>query len=98
MTPEQKARQRIDALAFLFVPTHLCLTRCRVPALFGSVIRARREAAGLSQEALAKAAKLHRTYISMLERGERTPSLGTVLMLARALGTSMSSLVTATER
>jgi transcriptional regulator with XRE-family HTH domain len=65
---------------------------------FGEVIRARREAAGLSQEALAKAANLHRVYISLLERGERTPSLTTVMFLAKALTTSMSSLVTATER
>src|SRR4051812_27465509 len=69
-----------------------------LPQEFGSVVRARREAAGLSQEALASAASLHRTYISMLERGERTPSLGTVLLLARALNTTMSSLVSATER
>ena len=62
------------------------------------MVRARRQAAGLSQEALAVAAGLDRTYISMLERGERTPSLGTVLLLARALNTSMTSLVSATER
>lgn len=65
---------------------------------FGQVVRARREAAGLSQEALSKAAKLDRTFISMLERGERSPSLRTVLQLARGLKTTMSSLVTATER
>ena len=69
-----------------------------LPHFFGAVVRARRHAAGLSQEALAVAAGLDRTYISMLERGERTPSLGTVLLLARALGTSMTSLVSATER
>jgi len=69
-----------------------------LPQLFGDVIRARREAAGLSQEALADAANLHRTYISMLERGERTPSFGTVHLLAKALKTTMTSLVSATER
>jgi transcriptional regulator with XRE-family HTH domain len=69
-----------------------------LPRHFGEVIRARREAAGLSQEALAKAASLHRVYISLVERGERTPSLATVLLLAKALNTTMSSLVTATER
>ncbi|MSR55391.1 MAG: XRE family transcriptional regulator [Gemmataceae bacterium] len=69
-----------------------------LPLHFGNVIRSRREAAGLSQEALASAANLHRTYISMLERGERTPSLGTVLLLAKALETTMTSLVSVTER
>jgi transcriptional regulator with XRE-family HTH domain len=60
--------------------------------------KARREAAGVSQEGLAHAAKLHRTYISMLERGERKPTLLTVLLLARALGTTMTSLVSELER
>ena len=69
-----------------------------LPQQFGEVIRAKREAAGLSQEALADAANLHRTYISMLERGERTPSLGTVLLLARALKTTMTALVSVTEK
>ena len=69
-----------------------------LPQHFGDVIRARREAAGLSQEALATAAHLHRTYVGMLERGERTPTLLTVLFLARALKTTMTSLVSELER
>lgn len=60
---------------------------------FGGVIRARREAAGLSQEALADAAGLHRTYISLLERGQRNPSLEVIHALALGLGTSMATLV-----
>ena len=60
---------------------------------FGRVIRRRREAARLSQEALALEAGLHPTYISMLERGLRNPSLVTVEVIAEALGTSMTSLV-----
>jgi transcriptional regulator with XRE-family HTH domain len=60
---------------------------------FGRVIRRRREAAGLSQEALADAARLHRTYISLLERGRRMPSIEVVKKLATALGTTMASLM-----
>jgi transcriptional regulator with XRE-family HTH domain len=60
---------------------------------FGNLIRRRRQAAGLSQEALAGSAGLHRTYISLLERGRRLPSIGVVKQLAAALGTTMTSLV-----
>jgi transcriptional regulator with XRE-family HTH domain len=60
---------------------------------FGSVSRQRRLAAGLSQEELADRAGLHRTYISLLERGQRTPSIEVVRQLANGLDTTMTSLV-----
>jgi transcriptional regulator with XRE-family HTH domain len=60
---------------------------------FGNVIRRRRLAVPLGQEALADKAGLHRTYISMLERGQRMPSLAVVRKLAEALGTTMASLI-----
>ena len=65
----------------------------QLPKRFGAVIRKRREAQRVSQEALAHQAGLHRTYISLLERGERNPSLVVIQSLAKALGTSMASLV-----
>ena len=60
---------------------------------FGQIVRRRRQSAGLSQETLALEAGLHPTYISLLERGLRNPSLITVEVLAEALGTTMTSLV-----
>src|SRR4051794_7251415 len=48
---------------------------------FGEIIRQRREKASLSQEALAHKASLHRTYISLLELGKRTPSILVVKQL-----------------
>jgi transcriptional regulator with XRE-family HTH domain len=70
----------------------------QLPTIFGRVMRARREAADLSQEALAAATGLSKNYIGMLERGERNATLEVVRRLARALGTTMTSLVSATER
>jgi transcriptional regulator with XRE-family HTH domain len=65
---------------------------------FGDLLRRRREAAELSQEALAHKADLHRTYISLLERGLRMPSLLVIKKLAGALETTMASLMEELER
>jgi transcriptional regulator with XRE-family HTH domain len=64
---------------------------------FGSLIRRRRLAAGLGQEALADRAALHRTHVSLLERGRRMPSLLVVQKLAAALGTTMAGLMAELE-
>jgi transcriptional regulator with XRE-family HTH domain len=64
---------------------------------FGTLVRRRREAAGVSQEALAAKAGLHRTYISLLERGQRMPSIEVVRKLAAALDTTMASLMAELE-
>jgi len=61
---------------------------------FGVVVRRLREASGVSQEALAATAGLHRTYISMLERGVRMPSILVARQVAEALGTTMGALLT----
>jgi transcriptional regulator with XRE-family HTH domain len=60
---------------------------------FGNLIRRRRHAAGLGQEALADKALLHRTHVSLLERGKRMPSLLVIQKLAAALGTTMADLM-----
>lgn len=66
--------------------------------VMGEVIRRAREKQALSQEALADQAGLHRTYISLLERGLRNPSLTVITQLARALKTCPSRLLLAFER
>ena len=53
---------------------------------------------GLSQEDLGFESGYHRTYISMLERGLRNPSLKTVFELAKVLEVSPSKLVQDLER
>lgn len=68
-----------------------------LPQHFGIVLRRLREAAVLSQEALASKAQLHRNYVGLLERGERTPSILIVNQLAKALGTTMSKLLRQVE-
>lgn len=60
---------------------------------FGASVRNARLRAGLSQEALADAAGLHRTYIGSVERGERNVSLGNAFALADALDMKVASLL-----
>lgn len=52
---------------------------------FGPNLRRCRKAAGLSQEELAHLAGLHRTYVGLLERGERNPGYGITVKLIGAL-------------
>ncbi len=59
----------------------------------GSKVRELRLRLGFSQEELAEACGLHRTYIGAIERGERNISLLNIVRLARALGTTPSTLV-----
>lgn len=51
--------------------------------LFARNLKSKREAAGLSQEALAELANLHRTYVSSVERGERNISIDNIELLSQ---------------
>lgn len=64
-----------------------------VAAAFGRVLRAARKERGLSQERLAEAVDVDRTYVSMLERGIHQPSLTVLLRMADALGVPAPQLV-----
>jgi transcriptional regulator with XRE-family HTH domain len=63
------------------------------PERFARNLRAERLRQGLSQEALGDLADLHRTEISLLERGQRDPRLTTIARVARALGMKPADLV-----
>jgi DNA-binding XRE family transcriptional regulator len=58
----------------------------------GRAVRLRREAIGLTQEALADAAGLDATSIRGLERGIANPSWNTADRIARALGLALHEL------
>lgn len=60
---------------------------------FGKVLKEARLMAGLSQEELALESGLDRTYISMLERSVKIPTISTLVKLAASLGQSPSQLL-----
>ena len=60
---------------------------------FGAALREQRKIRNLSQEALAFESGLDRTYISLIELGQRSPTLDTMQKIARALEIEISVLV-----
>ena len=69
------------------------VTERRVQSAFGKALRKYRQAAELSQEALAASARLNRTYVGDIERGERNVSIVNMHKLAKALGVNLSELI-----
>lgn len=57
---------------------------------FGALIREKRVELKLSQEELAFRAGLHRTYIGMIERGEKNITLENISKVIQALNLSIS--------
>lgn len=59
---------------------------------FGKRVRDKRLKMGISQEGLAFKAKLHRTYISDIERGNRNIALLSIEKVAKALNVPLKKL------
>lgn len=64
---------------------------------FAANLREQRQKLGLSQEALADLAGLHRTYVSQVERTVTNVSIDNVEKLARALGVDVQALFAINE-
>jgi transcriptional regulator with XRE-family HTH domain len=60
---------------------------------FAANLKRLRVAAGLSQEAVAFRAGIHRTQVSLLEKGEWLPRVETLVKLGGAIGTTPNDLL-----
>jgi transcriptional regulator with XRE-family HTH domain len=69
------------------------MARTGIAARFGDNLKRCRKRAGLSQEDLAFAAGLHRTEISLLERGMRLPRVDSLIKLAAGLSVPPEDLL-----
>jgi len=65
---------------------------------FANVLRYLRNEQGLTQEDFSFKAGLHRTYVSQLERGLKSPSLKTIQKIARVLDISLTDFVSLVEQ
>lgn len=65
----------------------------RLVSLFAANVRRLRKEQGLSQEELAEAAGVHRTYVGMIERGEKNVTIYNIERIAIALGVRPGSLL-----
>ena len=68
-----------------------------VETVFGQVLQRIRLSRALTQEQLGFESGLHRTYISLLERGRKSPSLNTLFQLGKALRVSPSVILLEVE-
>lgn len=62
------------------------MDRQAVAQRFAENLSSHRQRAGLTQEALASLAEIHRTQVSELLRGKQLPRVDTLVKLAGALG------------
>ncbi|MCC7142222.1 MAG: helix-turn-helix transcriptional regulator [Candidatus Eisenbacteria bacterium] len=60
---------------------------------YGKGIRTIRAARGLTQKQLASAVRVDSSFMSLLERGARAPSIGTLEAIAEALGVPVYLLI-----
>lgn len=66
--------------------------KSKIIAKFGNRVRKERQNLGLSQEELAARAGVHRTYIGMIERGEKNITLENIEKIACALSLSLPDI------
>jgi DNA polymerase V len=69
------------------------MTKSENELKFGQALKEARLVKGMSQEELALESELDRTYVSMLERDVKNPTLGTISKLAKSLGITPLQLV-----
>jgi ribosome-binding protein aMBF1 (putative translation factor) len=95
---QERQRRKVRGLIVLcrasvvLMPTK---RQAQIQRQFGERVRELRKLKGLSQEALALACGLDRTYIGGVERGERNISLINIHKVAGALGVKPSEMLSA---
>lgn len=84
-------RLRVSASEILFGMTDINQALGRVLARYRAIAK-------ISQEELADRAGIHRTYVSQIERGLKSPTLSVLLKISKSLNTTVSSLIAEAEQ
>jgi transcriptional regulator with XRE-family HTH domain len=69
----------------------------KINSAISQTIAQLRHEASISQEELAHRAGIHRTYVSQIERGLKSPTLHILIQIANALDTSASEIISKVE-
>lgn len=69
-----------------------------IDGAFAKILRELRVSKGFSQETLGQEVGIHRTYVSQLERGLKSPSLKTLYKIARVLEVPLSEIMILIEK
>lgn len=69
------------------------ITHKQILEKFGNKMQKTRQSMNVTQEELAAMLGMHRTYIGLIERGERNPTIRTLYKIAKALKVSASELL-----
>jgi transcriptional regulator with XRE-family HTH domain len=67
-------------------------------AALGQRVRQLRKKKGFSQEAFADLTGVHRTWMGAVERGERNLSFHNLVLISKALGITISQLLSGVEK
>jgi len=69
------------------------ITHKHILVKFGKKMQETRKRKGVTQEELAEKLSMHRTYIGLMERGERNPTIRSLYKIAKALDVPSSDLL-----
>jgi transcriptional regulator with XRE-family HTH domain len=70
----------------------------KLEAIFGTVVREQRLLKNLSQVELSELCGLDRTFISLVERGVRQPTLKSLFQISKGLGLEPSAILLIVQR
>lgn len=80
-------------LLSVFVYYRYHMKNLKVTNKLGQLLKELRIAKGMSQEQLADYSRVHRTYIGMVERGEKNITIVSLSRITKGLGISLSDLM-----
>jgi DNA-binding XRE family transcriptional regulator len=96
MDTKTLAKSHFAVVSSSFMPRRARYSR--YAASFGAVIRRLREQRGWTLIDFGRKANMNSTYLGFIERGDNSPTLDTIILLAKVLGTEASDILREIEQ